>query len=150
MVVWPIYPWYFDLSIHGILTSLSTVYWPPDPWCIDPVRMLFWPIYPWYFDPSTNSIWTPLSMVVWAPYPLYSDPLPISWLEMQGVKMPWWFNLPYMGEGKFSERGVNIPWMQIEPAVKMWWEYYYHMPPATLAVGELGANERTLHCTILW
>ena len=118
MVVWPIYPWYSDPSIHGILTSLSIVFWPPYSWCIVPVRRLFWPIYPWYFDPFTNGILTPLSMVFLAPYPLYFDPLPISWLYIQGIKIPWWFNLPYMGEGQFSERGSIYHGWKLSPGSK--------------------------------
>ena len=90
MVVWPIYSWYFDPSIHGILTSLSIVFWPPYPWCIDPVRRLFWPIYPWY----------------------------ISWLYIQGVKIPWWFNLPYMGEGQFSEKVSIYHGWKLSPGSK--------------------------------
>jgi hypothetical protein len=35
-----------------------------------------------------------------------------------GVKIPWGFNLPYRG-CQFSIRGVNIPWMKIDPGVKI-------------------------------
>jgi hypothetical protein len=106
------YPWYIEPSIHGILTPLPMVYQTP---------------YPWYFDPPTHGILTPLSMVYWTPYPWYFDnpthgiltTLPISWLEMRGVKIPWGFNLPYKGAGQFSIRGVNIPWIKIDPRVKI-------------------------------
>ena len=36
-------------------------------------------------------------------------PLPISWLEMRGVKIPWGFNLPYRGS-VFNKGGQNIIW----------------------------------------
>jgi hypothetical protein len=36
----------------------------------------------------------------------------------RGVKIPWGFNLPYR-RGQFSIRGFNIPWMKIDPGVKI-------------------------------
>ena len=38
---------------------------------------------------------------------------------MRGVKIPWGFNLPYRGGAVFNKGGVNIPWMKIDPGVKI-------------------------------
>ena len=102
MVYRPPYPWYFDPSIYGI-------HWTPYPWYFDPHTHGIWPPYPWYIDPPIHDILTPLPMVFWPPYPWYIEPpthgiLPISWLEMRRVK------IPYRWGGQFSIRGVNIPW----------------------------------------
>jgi len=118
IVSWPPYWWYIDtppmvfwLPAYGI----STPYW----WYIEhpthgtyismPLSMVFWPPthgilipYPWYIDPYIHGIFTPLPMAYRTPYSWYFDPLPISWLEMRGVNIPWGFNLPY--------RGVKIPY----------------------------------------
>jgi hypothetical protein len=51
-----------------------------------PTHSIYWTPYPWYFDPPTHGI------------------LPISWLEMRRVK------IPYRWGGQFSIRGVKIPW----------------------------------------
>jgi hypothetical protein len=84
-------PLYGKLNPHGIL---SMVFWPPTHGILIP--------YPWYIDPHIHGIFTPLTMVYRTPYPWYFDPLPISWLEMRGINIPWGFNLPY--------RGVKIPY----------------------------------------
>jgi hypothetical protein len=108
-------PMVYRPPTHGILIPLPIEYRPP--------YMVFWPPYPWYFDP--------LPMVYRPPYPWYFDPLSISWLEMRRVKIPWGFNLPYRG-GQFSIKGVNIPWMKIDPGVNLPWGSKYHMTPGCI------------------
>ena len=58
---------------------------------------------------------------------------------MRRVKIPWGFNLPYRG-GQFSIRGVNIPWMKIDPGVKIPYDTglypLYNMAPVILSVIE--------------
>jgi hypothetical protein len=119
MVFWPplpmvyqtTYPWYIDHPTYGILTSLTMVYWHP-------LLMAYRPPYSWYFDLPTHGILT--------------HPLPISWLEMRRVKIPWGFNLPYRGGGVFNKYtmdenlprshlpwGENTIWHWFHPQIKL-------------------------------
>jgi hypothetical protein len=49
--------------------------------------------------------------------------------EMRGFKIPRGFNLPYRRGGQFSIRGVNIPWMKIDPGVNLPQGSKYYMTP---------------------
>jgi hypothetical protein len=102
------YQWYFDALpmafwpptygisppplIHGILTHLPMVYWPPIHGNLTPLPMVYRTPYPWYFDPSAYLL-----------------------IRNEGVKVPY--------------RGVNIPWMKIDPGVNLPWGSKYHMTP---------------------
>jgi hypothetical protein len=68
------YPWHFDPLpmvyrpplIHGILTHLPMVYWPPIHGNLTPLPMVYRTPYPWYFDPSAYLL-----------------------IRNEGVKIPW-------------------------------------------------------------
>ena len=87
------YPWYLAPPTIDILTPLPMVFWPPIHGILIPLPM--------EYRPPIHGILTP--------YPWYVDPLPISWLEMRGVKIPWGFNLPYRGS-VFNKGGQNTIW----------------------------------------
>ena len=146
------YPWYFDSTSHGILH--------PYPWYINPYPWYF-DSYTWYIEPPTHSIltpypWylTPLTLVyrtpylywhsihgILHPYPWYFDHPAYLLIRNEGVKIPWGFNLPYWGS-QFSIRGVNVPWMKINPSVNLPWGSKYHMTA--------GENPRRIGDMLVW
>ena len=79
-----LYPWYFDLPTHGILTPYSwyIVYIePPTHSILSPLPMASWrsthgisESLSMVFWPSTQSISNTLFMVYWTPYAWYFDP----------------------------------------------------------------------------
>jgi hypothetical protein len=103
MVVQPDYPWYFDpLSIFCTLS------------------MLFLPAYLWYIEHPTYAILTHLSMVCCSP------------LDYKWGASTYHRSSIYHTVGRFSIRGLNIPWMQIYPGIKIPWESKYNMSARTL------------------
>jgi hypothetical protein len=137
MVFWLPYLWYIKPPTHGMSNLLPMVYQTSYPWYFNPLPMVFWPPihgiltpfpthdilnpYPWYIDPLPMVFWFRYLWDIEPPTHGISNPLSISWLEMRGgVKIPWWFNLPYRGGGSGQytmdenwPQGQNTIWHQL-------------------------------------
>ena len=82
--------------------------------------------FPWYFDPRTYGILNPLpigisnpqSMVYRTPNPWYIEPPAYLLIRNERVQNTIEVHLPYRGQ--FSIRGINIPWVNIDP-----WTIYH-------------------------
>ena len=119
------YPWYFDPSIHGIFI--------PYPWHINPLPMVVQPDYPWYFEPSAHGILNPF--LYFAPIHAILTHLSMvfcSLLDYNWGASTFHRSSFYHTEGRFSIRGLNIPWVKIYPGIKIPLESKYHMSARTL------------------
>ena len=116
--------WYFDPPIHGILTPLPMLYWPPYPWYIDnPTHGILNP-FPWNIEPLMHGILTPLAIEYRPPTHDILTSLHIFLLLMGGFKIPWGFNLPYRGGSVFNKgvqytMDVNRPRVQFTMGFKI-------------------------------
>ena len=94
MVFWPLYQWYIEPPIHGMLSHMHVI-WPfypwnsesptlgmstPDQWYFDPLCIVFWP--------ATHSISNPLPMI-YRPHSWYFDHL----IHVSLTLDPWYFEL---------------------------------------------------------
>ena len=105
----------------SLSNPLSTVYWTPYS-------------YPWYTEPPTHGNLTP-------PHPWYIEPLHISWLEMRGFKIPWWFNLVQLTIRGLNQYTMDEYWPLGSLGSK------YHMTPVILIVeGNRGTRRKPLTC----
>jgi hypothetical protein len=139
MIVWPPYPWYFDLPTHGILSPYTWYVDPPTMVCWPPLYMVYctpYPLYltsyPWYFNPPTHGILNPLPMVFWPPiHGILTPPSTHCIL----TPYPWYFDPPTHGisRGSIYHEGFKIQWWNIDPGVNISWKLTpgskYHMTP---------------------
>jgi hypothetical protein len=117
-------------------------FWPPYPWNIDLLSMVFVPLYPWYLDP--------VPMVFWLPYPWCFEPPPfVFWYPIHGI----FISVPLtMGKGLgiprvvraiyHGKRGQNIMYRRSK--------YHGYIMGNRVKIQWIRGSKYTSLCMVFW